>query len=108
MNNDDKLKSIISNGAELAGSAAAGALGFLAAGLIGAAEGAVGGSLLSKVLNEISSVIYDRFFERRERVRIGTATIFALETQLWELYFNPLIACLCPISSPFSPIFPQS
>lgn len=79
MNNDDKLKSIISNGAELAGSAAGGALGFLAAGLIGAAGGAVSGPLLGRVLKKISSTIYDRLFEEREKVRIGAATIFAIE-----------------------------
>jgi len=32
----------------------------------------------------------------------------AVATQLWELYFNPIIACLRPISSPFPLIFPQS
>ena len=46
MNNDYKLKSIISNGTELTGSAAGGALGFLATGPIGAACGAGGGLLL--------------------------------------------------------------
>jgi len=30
------------------------------------------------------------------------------ETQLWGLYFNPIIDHLRPISSPFSSIFPQS
>ena len=30
------------------------------------------------------------------------------ETQLWELYFNPIIAYLRLISAPFSLIFPQS
>jgi len=29
-------------------------------------------------------------------------------TQLWGLYFNPIIDHLRPISSPFSSIFPQS
>jgi len=32
----------------------------------------------------------------------------ALLTQLWGLYFNPIIDHLRPISSPFSSIFPQS
>ncbi|MEA1905873.1 MAG: ATP-binding protein [Euryarchaeota archaeon] len=30
------------------------------------------------------------------------------ETQLWGLYFNPIIACLHPISPLFSSIFPRS
>lgn len=79
MNNDNKLKSLISNGAELAGSATGGALGFLAAGPIGAAGGAAGGVLISKVLYKIGSEIQDRSFGQRENVRIGAAAIFALK-----------------------------
>ena len=29
-------------------------------------------------------------------------------SHLWELYFNPIIACLRPVSAPFTSGFPQS
>lgn len=79
MNNDNKLESFISDGAELAGSAMGGALGFLALGPIGAAGAAVGGTLIYKVLTKIGSEIQDRGLGQRENVRIGAAAIFALK-----------------------------
>ena len=66
-----RLRSLITGGAELAGGAIGGALGFLAAGPAGAAALGAGGSLAANVLSHIGTDIADRFLGPREQVRIG-------------------------------------
>lgn len=52
---DGKIKSLISSGAEIAGGAIGGALGFLAGGPIGAAAGGAGGAVAAVALTRLSS-----------------------------------------------------
>lgn len=65
------LRSLITGGAEIAGGAVGGALGFLAAGPEGAAAFGAGGTLAAIALGHVGEEIADRFLGPREKVRVG-------------------------------------
>ena len=65
------LRSLITGGAEIAGGAVGGALGFLAAGPAGAAAFSAGGTLAAMALSHVGEDIADRFLGPREKVRVG-------------------------------------
>lgn len=65
------LRSLITGGAEIAGGAVGGALGFLAAGPAGAAVLGAGGTLAAMALSHIGEEIAGRFLGPREKVRVG-------------------------------------
>jgi hypothetical protein len=73
MSNNDKVKSIIQAGSEIAGAAVGGALGFIAGGPAPAAGAAVVGVTLTRVLGDVSS----RFLSRRETTRVGGVAAIA-------------------------------
>lgn len=68
---DGKIQSLISSGAEIAGGAIGGALGFLAGGPIGAAAGGAGGAVAAVALKHIGSEVSERVLAPREKVRAG-------------------------------------
>lgn len=74
----EKAKELVSFGAEIAGTAVGGALGFFAAGPVGAAGGSVGGLLLTKGL-EMAVEFALRDLSRRERIRVGAGLAFAYD-----------------------------
>ena len=65
------IQKLIGAGAEIAGAAIGGALGFLAAGPAGAAAGSAAGALASSVLKHVGDEVSERVLSPRERVRIG-------------------------------------
>tara|TARA_R110002074_G_C12549784_1_gene666485 strand:+ start:204 stop:1013 length:810 start_codon:yes stop_codon:yes gene_type:complete len=65
------LHSLINRGSEIAGGAVGGALGFLAAGPLGAAALGAGGALAAIALTHVGAEIADRFLGPREKVRVG-------------------------------------
>jgi hypothetical protein len=68
---NDKIRKFISGGAEIAGAAIGGALGFLAAGPVGAAAGGAGGAAAAIALKRMGDEAADRYLSPREKVRIG-------------------------------------
>jgi hypothetical protein len=70
-NKNDRIHSLISGGTEIAGGAVSGALGFLAAGPIGAAVLGAGGAAAVKALKHIGQEVSERLFGPREKVRVG-------------------------------------
>ena len=68
--NDEAIKSLIRSGSEIAGAAAGGALGFFAAGPVGAAAGSVGGAVITQGLSRLGAEIKKRILGDREEVRI--------------------------------------
>jgi len=77
-NKDDaKVKGLVDSGAELAGGAVGGALGFFAAGAAGAAAGGAGGVAVSKVLRRIGNELSDRLLGPREKMRVGATLALA-------------------------------
>jgi hypothetical protein len=73
MSNNDKARSIIQAGSEIAGAAVGGALGFIAGGPVPAAGAAVAGVTLTRVLGDVAS----RFLSERETTRIGGVAAIA-------------------------------
>lgn len=73
--NRDKVQQLISKGAELTGAAAGGGLGFFAAGPVGAAAGALAGTLLGQML-EIGGEMCHRALSTRETKRVGASLGF--------------------------------
>lgn len=65
------VRSLISGSAEIAGAAIGGALGFLAAGPVGAAALSAGGAAAAMALKHVGQEIADRFLGPREQVRVG-------------------------------------
>ncbi|WP_290704819.1 hypothetical protein [Amphritea sp.] len=70
-NENEKIKGLMSSGAEIAGGALGGALGFLAGGPIGAAAGGAGGAAVAVALKHIGTEVSDRVLAPREKVRAG-------------------------------------
>jgi hypothetical protein len=70
-NSKRTLRGLISGGAEIAGGAIGGALGFFASGPAGAAALAAGGSLAGLALSHVGEEIANRYLGPREKVRIG-------------------------------------
>jgi hypothetical protein len=69
--NGGRIRRLIGAGAEIAGAAVGGALGFLAAGPAGAAAGGAAGAVASSVLKHVGDEISERVLSPRERVRVG-------------------------------------
>lgn len=67
----DRVRKLIDGGAEIAGGAVGGALGFLAGGPIGAAALGAGGAAAAMALKHIGQEVSERFLGPREKVRIG-------------------------------------
>ncbi|MBE0410524.1 MAG: hypothetical protein IBX69_12420 [Anaerolineales bacterium] len=72
----EKTKELVTFGAEIAGAATGGTLGFLIAGPIGAVGGAVVGQVFTKGL-EIAADFALRDLSRREKIKAGAGLIFA-------------------------------
>ena len=67
----DALRTVINGGVEIAGGAVGGALGFLAAGPLGAAAFGAGGAAAAIALKHIGEEASERLLSAREKVRIG-------------------------------------
>jgi len=65
------IRKLIGAGAEIAGAAVGGALGFLATGPAGAAAGGVAGAAASSLLKHLGDEVSERVLSPRERVRVG-------------------------------------
>ena len=80
---NDKAKEIIKAGAEIAGKAVGGALGFLAAGPLGAAGAGAAGGAVSVVIAKgailLLGDIAHRHISHREVERIGATAAMALD-----------------------------
>lgn len=78
----DRIKKLIDTGAEIAGGAVGGALGFFAAGPAGAAILGSGGAAAAAMLRHVGEEVSERVLGPREEVRIGgVLTIAASEIQ---------------------------
>jgi hypothetical protein len=75
----DGSKELISAGAEVAGAAVGGALGFLLGGPGGAVGGGVAGVAVTRVTKAVLTDMANRRLSRREQVRIGATASYALE-----------------------------
>lgn len=74
---DESLRNMIDSGAEIAGGAVGGALGFLAAGPLGAAALGAGGSAAAIAIKRIGGELSERFLGPREKVRTGAVLALA-------------------------------
>lgn len=72
-----KVKDLIDSGAELAGGAIGGVLGFFALGPAGAAAGGASGVAVSKVLRHIGNELSERLLGPREKMRVGATLALA-------------------------------
>jgi hypothetical protein len=68
---NQRIRKLIDTGAEIAGGAVGGALGFLAGGPVGAAALGAGGAAAAKALKHVGSEACERLLGPRERVRVG-------------------------------------
>lgn len=76
------IRRLIDAGAEIAGGAIGGALGFLAAGPAGAAAGGAGGAAAAAVLKHLGAEVSERVLSPREQVRVGgVLALVAAEVQ---------------------------
>ena len=69
--NTDHLQKLINSGAEIAGGAIGGALGFLAGGPVGAAVLGAGGAAAAMALKHIGQEASERLLGPREKMRVG-------------------------------------
>jgi hypothetical protein len=69
--NADGIRRLIDGGAEIAGGAVSGALGFLAGSLIGGAALGAGGAAVAVALRHIGQEVSERVLGPREKVRVG-------------------------------------
>lgn len=80
---DDKGKkqtrALITAGSELAGGAIGGAMGFFAAGPVGAAVLGAGGVAVAKAFSHVGGEISDRLLGPREKIRVGATLALAAE-----------------------------
>ena len=67
----DRVRGLISNGAEIAGGAVGAALGFLATGPVGAAVLGAGGIVAAKAFKQMGEEVSERILGPREKVRVG-------------------------------------
>jgi hypothetical protein len=75
-NDKEKVKELILAGSELAGSAVAGAIGFLAAGPSGAALLSVSGAVITKAI----TLFAQKHIAQRERERVGATAAFLIDS----------------------------
>lgn len=73
------IRKLINTGAEIAGAAVGGALGFLAGGPAGAALGGAGGATAAAALKHIGEEASERLLAPREQVRVGGVLAIAAE-----------------------------
>lgn len=73
----EKAKSLISTGAEIAGAAVGGAIGFFAAGPAGAAGAGTLGVILAKAGTKVLGDVAERVLSDREKVRMGATAAIA-------------------------------
>lgn len=76
---DGKYRHLIESGAEIAGGAIGGALGFLAAGPAGAAVFGAGGAAAAMALRHLGQEASERMLGPREQVRVGGVLAIAAE-----------------------------
>jgi hypothetical protein len=76
---NQKARSLIKAGTELAGSAVSGALGFFAAGPVGAAAASVAGAAITKGSVKLIGDFADRQLSAREQERVGATAAFAFD-----------------------------
>lgn len=76
---DDLIRGMINSGTEIAGGAAGGALGFLAAGPAGAVLFGAAGAAMAVVLRKVGVELSERFLGPREKVRAGAVLALAVE-----------------------------
>lgn len=67
----DRMRTLISGGAEIAGSAVGAALGFFAGGPVGAAVLGAGGAAAAMALKHVGQEVSARLLAPREKVRVG-------------------------------------
>lgn len=75
--NDDKLRSMINGSGDIAGAAIGGALGFIAAGPLGAGAGGAAGTLAAQMIKKIGNEATNKLLSSREQVRVGGAIAIA-------------------------------
>lgn len=75
----EKTKSLISTGAEIAGAAVGGAIGFFAAGPAGAAGAGTLGVIVAKAGAKLLGDIAERTMSEREKVRVGATAAIAFD-----------------------------
>lgn len=68
---NQRIRTLIDGGVEIAGGAVGGALGFLAGGPLGAALLGAGGTAVARTLKNIGNEVSERLLGPREKVRIG-------------------------------------
>ncbi len=77
---EESARSLVRSGADIAGGAVGGALGFLAGGPPGAAVAGAGGVVIGELAYAILGDFAIRHLSRREQVRVGATAAFALES----------------------------
>jgi hypothetical protein len=81
----DRIRKLIDSGAEIAGGAVGGALGFLAGGPIGAAVLGAGGAAAATALKHIGQEASERLLGPREKVRVGGVLAIAAAEIKWRI-----------------------
>lgn len=76
---NERIRCLIDTGAELAGGAVGGAIGFLAGGPVGAAVLGAGGAAVAKALKHIGNETCERLLGPREKVRVGGVLAIAAD-----------------------------
>jgi len=76
--NNDNIRRLIDDGAEIASGFVGGALGFLAVGPMGAAVGGAAGAAAAVVLKHIGREVSERLLGPREKVRVGAVLAIAI------------------------------
>lgn len=76
---NQKARALIRAGTELAGSAVSGALGFFAAGLVGAAAASFAGAAITKGSVKLIGDFADRQLSAREQERVGATAALAFD-----------------------------
>lgn len=74
-----RLKSMINGSGDIAGAAIGGALGFMAAGPIGAGAGGAAGTFAAQMIKKIGNDAASRVLSAREEVRVGGAIAIAAD-----------------------------
>jgi hypothetical protein len=75
----DKAERLIETGAEIAGAAVGGAVGFLSAGPVGAAAAGVLGVVISRGLGKVIGDVANRQLSHKEEVRVGATAAVAAD-----------------------------
>jgi hypothetical protein len=76
---NDRIEEFIEAGSEIAGGAAAAAIGFLGGGAPGVLGGAAAGPLIVRSLRWVASELKQRFLGPREEIRVGAVMAFAAQ-----------------------------